>query len=107
MKLQVILLLHVTVAVVRARPSLLTSAPEEHCSVNWYSESFLTKEVSYGNCVYSNSQDKCDKGLSMAVDKGTCAQGISRLQFPFLLNCFQLADLKFPRIFLLACTVLY
>lgn len=79
MKLHVILFLRVTFAFVRARPRLL--ALEEHCAVNWYSEAFHTKEVSYGTCVYSDSQDKCDKGLSMVVDnlKGICARGISRL----------------------------
>ena len=79
MKLHVILLLRVTVAFVRPRPRLL--ALEEHCAVKWHSEAFLTNELSYGTCVYSDSQDKCDKGLSMVVDnfKGICARGISRL----------------------------
>lgn len=79
MKLHVILILVVTVVLVRARPGLLAFAQEEHCSVNWYSEAFLTNEISYGTCVYSDSQDKCDKGVSMAVSGGACDTGKSRL----------------------------
>lgn len=80
MKLLVISILLVVVEFVSARPSLFARAQERKCAVKWTS-SFQTDELSNGNCVYSDSQDKCEKGISMAVDEKICPKGTSMLRF--------------------------
>lgn len=60
---------------VGAGPCLFPRVQEKQCSASWYSTALRINEVSRGNCVYSDSQDKCDKGLSMAVDEKACPLG--------------------------------
>lgn len=60
---------------VGAGPCLFPRVQEKQCSASWYSTALRINEVSRGNCVYSDSQNKCDKGLSMAVDKKACPLG--------------------------------
>lgn len=75
MKVQTFSILFSAVELVGAGPRLFPRVQEKQCSANWYSTAFRADEASSRNCVYSDSQDKCDKGLSMAVDEKTCPLG--------------------------------
>lgn len=75
MKVQTFSVLFSVGELVGARPRLFPRVQEKQCSANWYSTAFRADEASSGNCVYSDSQHKCDKGLSMAVDEKTCPLG--------------------------------
>lgn len=93
MKLHIFSVLLSAAEFVGAGPRLLFRAQDKQCSAKWVSTVYQTNKISSGNCMYSDSQDNCGQGLSMAVDEKICPWGKLTLRFsPFLLEFLQLAN---------------